>query len=445
MADNFYSSYPVTGGSGVTTLNSLSGALTLAAGTGISITDNGSNTITITATGSGTDVTLAPFGSSPNANGASLAVQVLTLQPANATNPGGVSTTTQSFAGNKTFTGTIAASNFSGSSSGTNTGDITLTAVGSSPNANGASLSGQALTLQPATTSFPGVLLAADWNTFNNKQPAGNYITALTGDVTASGPGSVAATLATVNGNVGSFTLSNITVNAKGLITAASSTATGNLTDAGTDGIVITGGTGAVIGSGTSIAQHVADSTHNGYLSSTDWSTFNGKQNTVTIGTFNSQASQAKGLAFISDVLYAQAPTATNPGMVSIPASASALSLSTAALSVAVDGSTVKINGSNQLEALQPNEERITLSGTDITNQYVDLAHVIYGTSASSNSATLFVVGGPMQLKTVDYTVSLTGGSGGVTRISFAGDLATGGGAALIAGDILVIDYMYLA
>lgn len=53
---------------------------------------------------------------------------------------------------------------------------------------------------------------------------------------------------------------------------------TGNLTDAGIDGITVTGGTGAVIGSGTSIAQHVADSTHNGYLSSTDWSTFNAKQ-----------------------------------------------------------------------------------------------------------------------------------------------------------------------
>ncbi len=52
----------------------------------------------------------------------------------------------------------------------------------------------------------------------------------------------------------------------------------GNLTDAGTDGIIVTSGTGAVIGSGTSISQHISDSTHNGYLSSTDWSTFNGKQ-----------------------------------------------------------------------------------------------------------------------------------------------------------------------
>lgn len=54
--------------------------------------------------------------------------------------------------------------------------------------------------------------------------------------------------------------------------------ATGNLTDAGTDGITVTGGTGAVIGSGTSLSQHVSDSTHNGYLSSADWTTFNNKQ-----------------------------------------------------------------------------------------------------------------------------------------------------------------------
>ncbi len=51
----------------------------------------------------------------------------------------------------------------------------------------------------------------------------------------------------------------------------------GDLTDLGTDGITITGGTDAVNGSGTSISQHVSDSTHNGYLSSTDWSMFNNK------------------------------------------------------------------------------------------------------------------------------------------------------------------------
>ena len=48
-------------------------------------------------------------------------------------------------------------------------------------------------------------------------------ITALTGDVTASGTGSVVATLATVNSNIGTF--NNVTVNAKGLVTSASNVA----------------------------------------------------------------------------------------------------------------------------------------------------------------------------------------------------------------------------
>jgi len=58
---------------------------------------------------------------------------------------------------------------------------------------------------------------------------AGSTITApaqnLTGDVTSVG---LATTLATVNGNVGAFTAANITVNAKGLITAASSSGSAN-------------------------------------------------------------------------------------------------------------------------------------------------------------------------------------------------------------------------
>ena len=51
-----------------------------------------------------------------------------------------------------------------------------------------------------------------------------------------------------------------------------------NLTDVGTDGITITNGTGAVIGaSPVTIAQAQSSAGQNGYLSSTDWSTFDGK------------------------------------------------------------------------------------------------------------------------------------------------------------------------
>ena len=70
------------------------------------------------------------------------------------------------------------------------------------------------------TDQAPSV--AAVNTALGGKQATGNYITALTGDATASGPGSAALTLATVNSNVGSFTNASITVNAKGLITAAS-------------------------------------------------------------------------------------------------------------------------------------------------------------------------------------------------------------------------------
>lgn len=51
------------------------------------------------------DVTLSPFGTVPNSNAASLTGQALTLQPADATHPGGLSILSQSIAGNKTMTG----------------------------------------------------------------------------------------------------------------------------------------------------------------------------------------------------------------------------------------------------------------------------------------------------------------------------------------------------
>jgi hypothetical protein len=90
-------------------------------------------------------------------------------------------------------------------------------------------LTGNTVSITQATTSTNGYLSSTDWNTFNNKQPAGSYITALTGDATASGPGSATLTLATVNSNVGSFgsstSIPSFTVNAKGLITAASGNA----------------------------------------------------------------------------------------------------------------------------------------------------------------------------------------------------------------------------
>lgn len=58
----------------------------------------------IRATITGTGVTtMGAFGSTPNANGGSISGVTLTLQPADGTNPGGISTTTQTIPGAKTF------------------------------------------------------------------------------------------------------------------------------------------------------------------------------------------------------------------------------------------------------------------------------------------------------------------------------------------------------
>jgi len=121
-----------------------------------------------------------------------------------------------------------------------------------------------------ADSTHTGALTSTDWSTFNGKQASGNYITALTGDATAAGPGSAALTLATVNSNVGSFggatSVSAITVNAKGLVTAAASTSiqiaesqvTNLVTDlAGKVGTTLTSAN-IFVGNGSNVATGVA-------------------------------------------------------------------------------------------------------------------------------------------------------------------------------------------
>lgn len=94
--------------------------------------------------------------------------------------------------------------------------------------------------ISQANTSTNGYLSSTDWNTFNNKQ---NALT------------------------------------------------TGNLTSGSGAVVQITNGIGSVIGSGTVIAIQQSSGTQAGYLSSTDWSTFNNKQNQITLTTVNSSGS----------------------------------------------------------------------------------------------------------------------------------------------------------
>ena len=51
------------------------------------------------------------------------------------------------------------------------------------------------ISIQQSSSSLDGYLSSTDWLTFNSKQPAGNYITSLTGEATAAGPGAASVTL----------------------------------------------------------------------------------------------------------------------------------------------------------------------------------------------------------------------------------------------------------
>lgn len=75
-------------------------------------------------------------------------------------------------------------------------GTGTVTSIGTtSPITGGTITTTGTIGITQSGAASDGYLSSGDWNIFNNKQSAGNYITALTGEATASGPGSVAITL----------------------------------------------------------------------------------------------------------------------------------------------------------------------------------------------------------------------------------------------------------
>lgn len=78
-------------------------------------------------------------------------------------------------------------------------------------------------------------------------------------------------------------------------------------------------------------------------------------------------------------------------------------------------------------------KETFVLNGTDITNQFITLSN-----APAANSVHLVVKGLPPTLEGASYDYTITG-----AQIDFENDLATGGAAALIAGDIIQVTYEY--
>lgn len=191
------------------------------------------------------------------------------------------------------------------------------------------------------TTAITGTLATVNSNigTFNNVTVNGKglvtaasnvaYITGnqsitLSGDLTGSGTTAITMTLATVNSNVGTF--NNVTVNGKGLVTAASNvsyltsnqtiTVSGDLTGSGTTGLALTLATvNSNIGTFNNVTVNgkglVTAASNISYLTANQSITLSGDftgsgTTTITgtlatvnsnIGTFNNVTINAKGLA----------------------------------------------------------------------------------------------------------------------------------------------------
>ena len=139
-------------------------------------------------------------------------------------------------------------------SNGTTWQSITLpssvtSVTGTAPISVATGTSTPVISVSQASGSTNGYLSSADWTTFNGKQASGNYITALTGDVTASGAGSAAATLSASGVTAGTY--AKVIVDVKGRVTGSSTLVAADIPPLSTSNLVsgtlgvANGGTGA--------------------------------------------------------------------------------------------------------------------------------------------------------------------------------------------------------
>jgi hypothetical protein len=155
---------------------------------------------------------------------------------------------------------------------------VTSISVNTSTSGSDITISGSPITstgtitinIPTASATKRGALSSTDWSTFNGKQDVLTFYSPLQKN-------GVSVTIdqadTDTNGYL-SFTDWNTFNNKEGALTK------GNLTESISGVLTITGGTAAVIGTGTTIEVKQANGSQDGFLDSADWTTFNNKVST---------------------------------------------------------------------------------------------------------------------------------------------------------------------
>ena len=177
-----------------------------------------------------------------------------------------------------------------------------------------------AISMPAATTSVNGYLTSTDWTTFNNKGSGTvTSVSGTTGHITSTGGATPVIDLASgvaTPGTTGSATLIPVvTIDTYGRVTSITTAANPQGT------VTSVTGTAPVVSSGgatPAISMAAATSSVNGYLTSTDWSTFNSKGSgtvtsvaALTLGTTCTDLSSTVATGTTTPVITLQVPTAS--------------------------------------------------------------------------------------------------------------------------------------
>jgi hypothetical protein len=300
----------------------------LAAGTGISVSKSANGVLTVTNTSPSSGGTVTSITAGTGLSGGTITSSgTIAIDSTVATLTGAQTLTNKTISGASNTLSNIGNSSLTNSAitiNGTSTslgGSISVgTVTGVTATSPVVSSGGTApvISMPAATGSVNGYLTSTDWTTFNNKGSGTVTSVTATSPVTSTGGTTPVIAMPAATGSVNGYLTSTdwTTFNNKGSGTVTSVAAL-TLGATGTDlsSTVATGTTTPVI----TLQVPTASATNRGALSSTDWSTFNGKAPGVTFttsyvpyGQGTTTLNQSSSFTYASSTLTAPIVSASN-------------------------------------------------------------------------------------------------------------------------------------